>query len=261
MRAFMKRGLTLLASRRAASGITILIYHRIGGGTCDERDVSVEEFRRQLEVLADHDVVSLDEALDGLEAQDTSPRVVLTFDDGFADVHDVALPLLLERRLPFTLYLATAYLGGVMHWDGSTAKAPGPALSWTQVSELAGSGLCTIGNHTHSHVGPEALTEAELDRCTAEIEDHLGVTPRHFAYTWGVPVPSMEAALRARFRSGVTGELGRNLPGVDPMRLRRVPVRQTDPARFFEAKLRGSLSAERAYTSLVAAAKAVGMHA
>lgn len=261
MRAAMKRGLALLASAKPASGITILIYHRVGGGTPDERDVSLMEFHRQLDVLADHHVVTLDEALDGLAARVRSPRVVLTFDDGFADVYDTVLPLLAERRLPFTLYLATAYLGGLMHWDGSTAKAPGPALSWTQAAELVGSGLCTIGNHTHSHARPEALTEAELDRCTAEIEDRLGVTPRHFAYPWGVAVPAMEPAIRARFRSAVTGELGRNLPSGDPMRLRRVPVRRTDPVTFFEAKLRGGLGAERAYTSMVSAAKAVGVHA
>jgi len=261
MRAPVKRGLALLAGARAASGVTILIYHRVGGGTPDERDVSAEQFRRHLDVLARHHVVSLDEALDGLAACDWSPRVVLTFDDGFADVHTTALPLLAERRLPFTLYLATAYLGGLMHWDGSTARAPGPALSWTQAAELAGSGLCTIGNHTHSHARPEALTEAELDRCTAEIEGHLGVTPRHFAYTWGVAVTAMEPALRARFRSAATGELGRNLPGVDPMRLRRVPVRRTDPLAFFEAKLRGGLGAERAYARMVSAAKGVGLRA
>jgi hypothetical protein len=38
----------------------------------DERDVSTEEFRRQLDVLAEHHVVSLDEALDGLQARQTS---------------------------------------------------------------------------------------------------------------------------------------------------------------------------------------------
>ncbi|MGH8900415.1 MAG: polysaccharide deacetylase family protein [Egibacteraceae bacterium] len=261
MRATVKRGLALLGGARPASGATILIYHRVGGGTPDERDVSAEGFRHQLDVLAGHQVVTLDEALDGLEARDRSPRVVLTFDDGFADVHDAVLPLLVERRLPFTLYLATAYLGGLMHWDGSTAKAAGPALRWTQAAELVSSGLCTLGNHTHSHARPEALTEAELDRCTAEIEDRLGVTPRHFAYPWGVAVPAMESALRARFRSSVTGELGRNLPGVDPMRLQRVPVRRTDPPAFFEAKLRGGLGAERAYARMVSAAKAVGISA
>lgn len=244
-----------------AAGCTMLIYHRVGGGTPDERDLGVAAFREQMEVLARHRVVGIDQAVDELAAGDARQKVVVTFDDGFADVADAALPILTERGLPFTLYLATAYVGGQMHWDGSTAKASGPALTWDQLGELAASPLCTIANHTHTHARPEALTPDELDRCTWEIETRLGVVPRHFAYTWGIPVPRMEPELRARFRSAATGRLGRNLPGADPMRLRRIPVRGSDPLPFFEAKLAGRLLPERAYAGIVATAKRVGLRA
>ena len=256
LRRTLKRGLSLAGGRdTAAAGATLLIYHRIAGGTRDERDVGLDAFERQLDVLSTRRVTTLDTALDELAAGDASPKVVLTFDDGFADVHRTAWPLLEERRLPFTLYLATAYVGGRMHWDGSTASAPGPALTWAQLRDLQASGLCTIGNHTHAHVRPERLTTTELDRCTAAVEDHLGVTPTHFAYPWGVRVAALEPELRARFRSAATGELGRNLPGCDPLRLRRVPVRQTDPIDFFAAKLTGRLVPERAYAAIVGTAK------
>jgi hypothetical protein len=126
---------------------------------------------------------------------------------------------------------------------------------------MVASGLCTVGNHTRTHARPEALTEAELDSCSDDLERHLLVRPRHFAYTWGIPVPEMEPALRARFRTAATGRLGRNQPGVDLLRLRRVPVRRTDPAQFFRAKLVGGLGPERAYAGIVAVAKKVGARA
>lgn len=261
VRAGLKRGLALLPETGEGAGLSVLIYHRVGGGTPDERDLPTAAFAAQLDELARHRVVDLDTALDELDAGDDSPKVVLTFDDGFADVHTTAWPLLAERGLPFTLYLATGYVGGLMHWDGSTASAPGPALDWGQLGELAASPLCTIGNHTHTHARPEALTTDELDRCTAEIEKRLGVTPRHFAYTWGIRVPAMHQALAERFRTAVTGELGRNRPGGDPYALRRIPVRGSDPRAFFAAKLRGRLGPERAYAGVVAAAKRVGLHA
>ena len=69
----------------------MLIYHRGGGGTTNELDLDVEAFRRQLDMLERHDVLSLDAALDRLEAGDASPSVVLTFDDGFADVFDIVI--------------------------------------------------------------------------------------------------------------------------------------------------------------------------
>lgn len=259
MRSTAKQVLARLGGARRATGLTALIYHRVGGGTADERDLPAAVFAEQLDALRGSRVVALDDALDALDAGDDAPRVVLTFDDGFADVHDTALPLLVDRGLPFTLYLATAYVGGRMHWEGSTASAPGPALRWGQIAELVSTGLCTLANHTHTHVPPERLTTQELDRCTAALQDRLGITPRHFAYPWGVAVPDLEGALRARFRSAATGRVGRNHPGTDPLRLRRVPVRQTDPLSFFAAKLTGGLEAERAYAGIVVAAKAVGL--
>jgi hypothetical protein len=111
------------------------------------------------------------------------------------------------------------------------------------------------------HVRPERLSASELDACDTEVAQRIGVRPRHFAYPWGIPVPAMEAALRARYRSAVTGELGRNLPGTDPVRLRRIPVRRTDPVEFFRAKLLGQLGPERTYAALVSLAKKAGAHA
>ncbi|WP_353953336.1 polysaccharide deacetylase family protein [Knoellia sp. S7-12] len=255
-----KDALARLGGAAPASGATLLIYHRIGGGTPDELDLPTSDFERQLDVLASHDVVSLDTALDRLDAADTSPSVVLTFDDGFDDVHANAWPSLRERKLPFTIYLASGYVGGSMLWEGSTAKgATGRGMSWDQLAEFVDSGLCTIGNHTHGHIRPEVLTVSELDACTEAVERHLGVTPRHFTYPWGIPVPAMEDDLRERFRSASTGELGRNLPDSNRMRLSRVPVRQSDPEAFFAAKLTGALGPERAYAAAVRLGKAAGL--
>ncbi len=257
-RSIAKRVLAELESDTPAKGAALLIYHRVGAGTRDELDTPTGQFVEQLGALEGHDVLALDAALDRIEARDPSPSVVLTFDDGFADVYDNAWPVLRERRLPFTIYLATAYLGGPMVWDGSTASGPpGQGMTWSQLEEMVGSGLCTIGNHTHTHVRPERLSADELDRCTDVIEEHLGVRPLHFTYPWGIPVPDLEPALRARFRSASTGEVGRNDPMTNPLRLRRIPVRQSDPLPFFAAKLTGSLRAERAYGHLVDSAKAV----
>ena len=255
----VKRGLALLDGDALAAGASLLIYHRIGAGTPDELDVPKDDFVAQLDALEGHDVVSLDSALDRVERRDCRPSVVLTFDDGFADVYENAWPALRERRVPFTIYLATAYMGERMVWEGSTAQGPhGMGMTWKQLEEMLDSGLCTIGNHTHNHVRPEALTEAELDECSAVIEQHLGVRPAHFTYPWGVVVPRMEAALRERFRSSSTGILGRNDPSTDPARLKRIPVRQSDPIEFFEAKLTGTLRAERLYAGVVSAAKTPG---
>lgn len=261
-RSDVKRALGRMAGRQPARGVTVLTYHRVGGGSPDELDVRLDDFARQVEQLAHHRVEHLNEALDALDRGDTKPRVVLTFDDGFADVHRNAWPLLQQYRLPFVVYVASAYIGRTMHWQGATATDSGAAgLTWDQLATMVDSGLCAIGNHTHSHAHPDLLDVAELDRCNDLVRDRLGVVPQHFAFPWGVPVPHIEDALRARFRSAVTGRVGRNLPDVDRMLLRRVPVRRTDPPAFFRAKLVGNLLPERTYGAMVATAKRVGAHA
>ena len=87
------------------------------------------------------------------------------------------------------------------------------------------------------------------------------MVPRHFTYPWGVPVPAMEPALRARFRSASTGDLGRNLPDTDRVRLARVPVRQSDPERFFAAKLTGASGPSGRMPRILRLGKAAGLRA
>ena len=198
MRRTLKTVLGSARSRRAGRGVVVLTYHRVGGGSPDERDVSIADFTAQVEALRDVDVVPLDTALDRLE-RDASPNgTVITIDDGFRDVYDNAWPLLRRHRLPFTLYLTTAYVGGTMDWPGSTARAPGPALTWDMVREMVGSGLCTLGNHTHTHVPATALTTDELDECTHVVRERVGVEPRT-SRTRGA---SSRRRWRSRLRAG-----------------------------------------------------------
>lgn len=252
----LKRALALGRSHAPARGLTILTYHRVGGGSPDELDVDVESFRRQVEILAEHRVVPLDTALDELEAGDDSPKVVLTFDDGFEDVHRNAWPLLRDLGLPLTLYLATAYVDRPMVWEGARGSGTGRGLTWEQVADMTASGLVTVGAHTHRHTRPDHIGLEDLLWCDHAIEEHLGVRPEHFAWPWGLVGAAAEPHVRERYRSAVTGEVGRNQPGVDPFRLRRVPVRASDPPEFFEAKLTGHLLPERAYGAVVDVAKA-----
>lgn len=255
----VKSALARVPAGSRTAGATILIYHRVGGGTPDEMDTPTAPFAAHLDALTGHEVEPLDTALDRLDGGDDRPAVVVTFDDGFEDVYTHAWPLLAERRLPFTMFVVAGSVGGTIRWEGGTAKAAGAAATWDQLAEMASSGLCTIGNHTWSHPRATGLTDAELDRCSDEIEARLGVRPRHFAYTWGAENPAMRPAVQARFRSAVTGKVGRNGPGADRLALRRIPVRASDPIGFFRAKLSGALVAERLYDLTVRTAKRVGM--
>ena len=80
--------------------------------------------------------------------------------------------------MPFTVYLATAYMGAPMKWDGSTAReAPARALSWRQLDEMVERGCAPWATTRTPTCRPEVLTDDELDLCTSTVEQQLGVTP------------------------------------------------------------------------------------
>ena len=56
LRRSLKRVLGRLSGWSPARGATLLIYHRIGGGSADELDLPTDVFARQLDLLASHKV-------------------------------------------------------------------------------------------------------------------------------------------------------------------------------------------------------------
>ena len=219
-------------SRRRPGDTVILLYHRVGAGD-REIDVPLDLFGDHMAMLADReDARTLDEALAG------AGGVVVTFDDGFADFHEHALPVLEQHRIPAVLYLATGLV-----------ESGNDALSWPQLEEAVGTGLITVGNHTHNHADLSRLGEGEIEQeiglCTSLVEERLGVPCRHFAYPWAVGSPLAEQVVRRRFDSASLHAWRTNRrDGMNRYRLGRIPILRADGAFFFRAKLRGMLDAE-----------------
>jgi peptidoglycan/xylan/chitin deacetylase (PgdA/CDA1 family) len=115
----------LRAIRRLQAGgarVILLSYHRatLDFAECAREAlpsmlVSARTLRRQIEQLArSWEVVSLSEAARVLAEGPRGPRrafAAVTFDDGYADNHAVALPILAALRVPATVYVATAFTG------------------------------------------------------------------------------------------------------------------------------------------------------
>ncbi len=112
----------LLARRGARASLLVLIYHRVlpapDGMLPSEPDAV--SFAQQMDLLAENFVVlPLREAVTRLHQGKLPARAVcITFDDGYANNFTVAAPILRERGLPATVFVAPAYLdGGCMFND------------------------------------------------------------------------------------------------------------------------------------------------
>lgn len=243
---------------KPTAGVTILIYHRVGGGSDSEVDLDVDAFRRQLEHLREHHhVVPLDDVA-GLLAAPGAPgrRVVLTFDDGTDDFCDHVVPALVEYDLPATLYAATHFIdsGDEFPWGARPA-------TWNGLRDALSTGLVTIGSHTHTHAlldrADPAGIGAELDRSIELIGTEIGVAPIHFAYPKALPgSEAAEAEVRGRFTTAALARSRVNEPGrTDLHRLWRTPIQRSDGHDFFVAKAAGGLRLEGELRNLVAKAK------
>ena len=87
-------------------------------------------------------VLPLDVAARRLAAGTLPPRALaITFDDGYADNHDVALPILQHHGLPATFFIATGFLDGGRMWnDTLVAAIRGTRRVQLDLSDLPGSG-------------------------------------------------------------------------------------------------------------------------
>ncbi|BFO14366.1 hypothetical protein SHKM778_07540 [Streptomyces sp. KM77-8] len=110
--------------------------------------------------------------------------MLLTFDDGFADLPGPTAEALAERALPATAYLTT----GAITPGGRSLLPPAPMMTLDRVPELERAGM-EIGSHTVTHAQLDTLgtgrLRAELRDSKAVLEDALGHPVPHLAYPHG----------------------------------------------------------------------------
>ncbi len=111
-------GLHWLLRRQSEGSGVILTFHRVRpyAKNTFEPNLHLEVTPEFLGDLIDWvqsrdiDIVGLDEAKQRLATASARRFVVLTFDDGFRDVFEFALPVLKARNASFTVYAATGFI-------------------------------------------------------------------------------------------------------------------------------------------------------
>ncbi len=221
-------------------GPRILIYHQVGVDYGREMEVSTASFMQQLDWIdRNGEVVDLATAIDRRGESNADKLFVLTFDDGFVDLHRNAYPLLKERGLPFTLYLTTNPIEAGEPLDARYGAAL--PLTWDQVNEMAGTGLMTVGAHTHTHPDLRSLSpaeiETELETSNRLIEDRTGIRPRHFTYPWGWWSGEADRLVRDRYTTATLGAGPGIVAETDTFLINRIPVQRSDSSFTIGSKL------------------------
>lgn len=218
------------------AGLRVLTYHAVGTRLAADPHgtaMPLERFREHAAALA-----GLSASLEPAPLSpptDARPRLAVTFDDGYRDTLTAAAPLLVERSIPFTVFVPPAHL----------ADATGLYLAGAELRELAGLPGASIGAHGDRHVALTRLGDAELAaELTASrrrLEDALGRPVDAMSYPFGLVDRRVRAAAAAAgFRVAATSHYGPNLPGADPLMLRRTEAVAWDTADDLRLKVSGA---------------------
>jgi len=240
-------------------GVPILMYHAFSENPdkCGRYIISARRFRQQLRWLYLHKyrVIGLEEYARMLESgQPLSDRtVVMTIDDGYAEVITIALPLLQRLGFSASFFLPSNCIGGVNCWDSSGELAGRKIISWHDAKTWLSCGM-DIGAHTRNHPCLPELTaekaQAEIEGSRKDIESNLGVRTLAFSYPYGAYNDFvMGIAEKVGYCVSCSVEEGLNHPATPPHALRRVEIRGGDPLWVFILKVRfGTIRTKLAQT-------------
>lgn len=118
---------SLLSPAGARARLTVLIFHRVlpEPDPLFPDEVDAARFDELLGwVKSWFNVLPLDTAVRQLHDGSLPARAAaLSFDDGYADNHDVALPLLKKHGLPCSFFIATGFLNGGRMWNDTLIES------------------------------------------------------------------------------------------------------------------------------------------
>jgi peptidoglycan/xylan/chitin deacetylase (PgdA/CDA1 family) len=235
--------------RNRSTRATFLCYHSIAAEGPRYLTISADLFERQLAVLKRRSIHSGDlRSLSGAAAGSLDrPTAFLTFDDGFRDNFETALPLLREYGFGAFVFVLPPLVdsGGALGWAEVAAdlrRYPTTmrSVTWAMLEEMKEGGF-EVGSHTltHPHL-PElddgALRE-ELWESRARVKERLGACDT-LAYPFGdwsdrVAVAAADCGYSYAFslptKTGQRRATAHSIP--------RINVDYRDGERRFEAKL------------------------
>lgn len=226
--------------------IPILMYHQIGrpavkGSPYRSLIVHPADFRRQMTWLRrfGYRGLSMRDLLPYVRGERHGKVVGITFDDGYRNVYQHALPVLREQDFTATNYFVARQLDGGNVWDYEKGIAHADLMSVDEMRTWALAGM-EVGSHTLDHpflpkLSPE-VADYQIRQSKQELEAALGSEVTAFCYPYGGESPDVRAMVRnAGYTNATTTQGGLARESDDLFGLPRVTVaRSTNIFRFLQ---------------------------
>ena len=154
-------------------------------------------------------------------------HVLLTFDDGYDDLYEHLMPLVIEHGYKPLIFLVADRIGQSNLWDQASGLRARGLLTLDQIREMQRYGV-GFGSHTMTHPWlpdvPDAQLQREVRDSKSRLEDLLGNEVASIAYPYGgVDMRVRSAVHAAGYKAGFTIKSGLNWWN-DPLCQRRADV-------------------------------------
>jgi len=205
----------------------VLTYHSISDAP-GPTSIPPATFAMQMETLAacGYEAATLDQFLAWHEGRaELGRRVLITFDDAFADFADAAAPVLRRHGFSALMFVPTHKLGGKEDWYTQPATNR-PLMRRDQIEVLASEGI-EFGAHSRTHPHLTKLSPAQKDEeirgSGEDLAQWLGRPAEAFAAPYGdVDSGTVEmiarhyrAAFGTRFAKARRGQDRHDIPRID----------------------------------------------
>lgn len=227
--------------------IPILMYHNIGQPSKQARlkglYVSSSAFARQMFLLRlfGYQGLSMSAAMPYLRGEKSGRVAAITFDDGYVDTLQNALPILLKNGFSATCYVVSKRLGQYNDWDASSLNIQKPLMTTEQVLAWHAAGM-EVGAHTRTHPRLSDCDDTqlfdEISGSKTDLETLTGGAVKQFCYPYGELNERVIAAVdQAGFWGATTTQRGRAKVGDNHLLLKRILVSGSTLPHLFLLKL------------------------
>lgn len=216
-----------------------LMYHSVSDSKVELRNNDMYKldfllFKSQIEYLIKIKNCNFF-STDKLKDEIPMDGVALTFDDGYLDNFNLAAPYLLEKNIPFTIFVITNFIKN--NKEGF--------MSELNLKELSNNPLVTIGSHTCNH---KNLTELNQDQLMNELkisksylENLIGKEVSSISYPYGKYNSIVkQKVFDAGYKLGFSSDFYFNDTNQDKLLLSRCEIWNSDFLDIFNDKLKGN---------------------
>ncbi|MBC7915678.1 MAG: polysaccharide deacetylase family protein [Pyrinomonadaceae bacterium] len=231
--------------------IPVLLYHAVVDKEINSNihpvNITLIAFENQMKWLHDngYKAISITEMLHSSDHGNLQKKLVITFDDGYLSLLNLATPILEKFNFTATVFLTTAAVEGKSYslLGNNVTNCPEDdrPLTWEELKKMKDAGW-DIQAHGSKHFKHNELTKKELfeeiNSCKTAIVANLNYTPTYYAFPYGsYNTLCLKMLKKLNFKAGFSTHAGLANSKSDNLRFPRVEIFLHDSMEIFTNKV------------------------